>query len=118
MKEILIAFLIGCFVGLLTHARKYRTIKKPKNHKNSFYPGFLIDLAFGGIAAVVAIIVAKPSGIERIILTAIISGYMGEGYIAKMDLAKANKIKELDAKVEEKLTSDIPTPEQLAEEEK
>lgn len=85
LTKIIIAGCIGGFMGVLTHAKRNKTIKKPKNYKNTFFPGFLIDVAFGAVGAIVAILFADPNGMERVILTAILGGYAGENAITMVE---------------------------------
>jgi hypothetical protein len=87
ITKLLTAAGIGLIMGVLTHAKRNKTIKKPFNSKRTFNPGFLLDMCYGGVAAVAVVIVADPNGIERLILTSILGGYAGESIIAKLEAA-------------------------------
>lgn len=91
LENLVIAGCIGGFMGLLTHAKRNNTIKKPRNHKTTFNPGVLLDIGFGAVGAIVAILFADPNGMERIFLTAILGGYAGENAINMVEKDKALK---------------------------
>jgi hypothetical protein len=48
----MLAVEIGIVMGLLNHIKRNKTIRKPRNTKRTFDPGFLTDVAYGAIAAV------------------------------------------------------------------
>ncbi|MCM3216816.1 DUF4257 domain-containing protein [Niallia taxi] len=93
LESLVIAGCIGGFMGLLTHAKRNNTIKKPRNHKTTFNPGVLLDIGFGAVGAIVAI--ADPNGMERIFLTAILGGYAGENAINMVEKDKTLKNNEV-----------------------
>ncbi|KZE67972.1 hypothetical protein AWM68_17520 [Fictibacillus phosphorivorans] len=95
LTNLIIATMVGGFMGVLTHIKRNKTIKKPRNTKRTFDPGFLYDFAFGAVAALAVVIVADPNGLERVILTAILGGYAGEGAIAKLEASTNNSKNEL-----------------------
>ena len=111
LTKILIAAGIGSMMGVLSHAKRNNTIKKPRNTKRTFYPGFLTDMAYGALAAVAVVIVADPNGLERVILTSILGGYAGEGTIAKLEAS--NQQANIDSVKSnlEKLNESLPAPE-------
>jgi hypothetical protein len=111
LTNIIVAMLIGGFMGLLTHVTRNNTIKKPKNLKNEFKPGFLKDMAFGSTAAVAAILLTEPSGMGRIIVTSIAAGYAGEGFIAKLELNNYQHNLKNDNDIEKQLDSDVQSEE-------
>lgn len=111
LVKFLLTITIGIFMGLLTHMKRNKHIKKPKINKTSWNPGFLLDCAFGSIAAVVGVIVAAPVELERLILIAILAGYAGEGLIRKMSDAnfEGNELENMNIKAD--LTKEIKEPE-------
>ncbi|MEH6989514.1 DUF4257 domain-containing protein [Cytobacillus firmus] len=52
LTKILIAAGIGSVMGVLSHDKRNNTIKKPRNTKRTFYPGFLTDMAYGALGGV------------------------------------------------------------------
>lgn len=99
---------IGAVMGLLTHITKNKTIKKPRNTKYAFYPGFLTDCLYGAVAALAVVIVADPNGIERVILTSILAGYAGETAIAKLESQRQSENAQAVKQVESKEASKVP----------
>ncbi|MEN1970630.1 DUF4257 domain-containing protein [Lentibacillus sp. N15] len=100
--------LIGFFMGILRHSSKYKHIKLPKRNKASWNPGFLKDGLWGGIASLVAVLVASPIEFERIILLSILAGYVGESFIENIALRsleneKYNKINDTVSSLEKML---------------
>lgn len=85
-------FLIGSFMGLLTHAKRNGKIIKPHNKKRVFEYGFLLDLILGGVAAIAIVTLTEPATIEKLIFTSVLAGYSGEMIIAKLEAAKVNEI--------------------------
>lgn len=110
VTNLVITVLIGGFMGLLTHAKRNKTIIKPRSTKRTFNPGFLTDVAFGVVAAIAVVIVADPSGLERVILTAILGGYAGEGVIAKMYANNMSANQELLKGMRDNLDQELPQP--------
>ena len=107
LVELCITIMIGILMGLLTHTKRNKHIKKPKINKTSWNPGFLLDCAFGSIAALVGVIVAAPIETERLILIAILAGYAGEGLIRKMSDANLDANERINRKIKADLTKEI-----------
>lgn len=95
LTKLALSMSIGAVMGLLTHIKRNKTIKKPRNTKRTYDPGFLTDVAFGSVAALAVVIVSDPNGIERVILTAILGGYAGENAIARLEAN--NQVKNVEA---------------------
>ncbi len=116
LTNLFLALGIGSFMGLLSHVKRNKTIKKPRNTKRTFDPGFLTDVAYGAVAAIAVVIVADPNGLERIILTSILGGYAGEGAIARLEannqLKNAEAFKQVQAEEFSKLSPPENSPEQ------
>lgn len=71
--------IIGFIMGVLSHTRKYDgNIVLPKTNDGGWNPGFIIDGAYGSLASIIAVIVASPSEMERVVLLSILAGYLGE----------------------------------------
>ncbi|MDE3841064.1 hypothetical protein C0966_17525 (plasmid) [Bacillus methanolicus] len=115
LTKLIVAIGIGAFMGLLTHGKRNKTIRKPRNTKRTFYPGFLLDMAFGAMAALAVVIVADPTGMERVILTAILGGYAGEGAIAKLESSNQRNNLDLLKQVMTTENSVLPAPEEQQE---
>jgi hypothetical protein len=107
LTKLLLAAGIGSIMGLMTHAKRNKTIKKPRNSKRTFYPGFILDMGYGAVAALAVVIVADPNGIERLILTSILGGYAGDSVIAKLEAANQQHNLELLKKVMAEENSDL-----------
>ncbi|CAI9395541.1 membrane protein [Niallia circulans] len=107
LNKIILAGCIGFGMGVLTHAKRYGTIKKPRNNKLTFYPGFLLDGCFGAVGAIVTILFSDPNGTERVILTSILGGYVGENAIIKVEESlqskKESRIEEINRKINQDL---------------
>jgi Protein of unknown function (DUF4257) len=114
LTKILIGAGVGSVMAVLTHAMRHNTIKKPRNTKRTFFPGFLTDMAYGGLTAVAVVIVADPNGMEKIIVTSILGSYAGEGAIAKLEAS--NQQANIDSVKSnlEKLNETLPAPEIIA----
>ncbi|OUM90420.1 DUF4257 domain-containing protein [Parageobacillus thermoglucosidasius] len=78
-------FLIGLFMGLLTHAdRNNNKIQWPKKLKGSLNMGFVLDMFWGGIGAVVMVLLAGSTDMPRIILMGIIGGAAGQNLVMSL----------------------------------
>lgn len=105
-------FLIGSFMGLITHAKRNGKIVKPHNKKRVFEYGFLLDMIFGGVAALAFVTLTQPTGLERLILTSVLAGYGGEVIVAKLEAAKAISIvKNHFWQIEKELNAELETQE-------
>lgn len=99
-------------MGLLTHAKRNGKIIKPHNKKRVFEYGFLLDLIFGGVAAVVIVVLTEPTTLDKLIFTSVLAGYSGELIIAKLEAAKTNQIMNYHfLQIENELNSDLPIQE-------
>ncbi|RKJ17463.1 DUF4257 domain-containing protein [Butyricicoccus sp. 1XD8-22] len=99
---------IGFFMGILRHSGINGHIKLPKKNKVSWNPGFLKDGLWGGVAALVAVLIASPTAIERVILLSIFAGYLGEALIERiasksLENEKYNNINDTISKLEQSL---------------
>lgn len=110
LTKFALAMGIGAVMGLLTHIKRNKTIKKPRNTKRTYDPGFLTDVMYGAVAALAVVIVADPNGIERVILTAILGGYAGESAIARLEAN--NQVKNVEAlkQVQADQIEELPAP--------
>ncbi|HWO76698.1 MAG TPA: DUF4257 domain-containing protein [Bacillus sp. (in: firmicutes)] len=90
--SLLYGFLIGSLMGLLTHAKRNGKIIKPYNKKRVFEYGFLLDLVFGGVAAIAIVTLTDPTTVEQLIFTSVLAGYGGDTLIAKLEEAKLSDV--------------------------
>lgn len=82
--KVIVSFFIGCFVGILAHAKDNKRIKKPRNLKNYYDLGVIWDILVSGLAAVVMVLISDPSEMGRVILTSILSGWAGEKILVNL----------------------------------
>jgi len=99
--------LVGAFMGLLTHAKRNKHIKLPKINKRSWNPGFLMDLSFGAIASIAAVLVSSPSSLERSFLLALLAGYMGEKFVEGIANSNYFQNKSKEEEIKEQLNQKI-----------
>lgn len=99
-------FFIGMFLGVLAHANKNnRLIKLPHKNKTTWNPGFLLDMAWGGIGAIVLVLtLANPEEWRKGIVLAIIGGYIGQTIVDSIAQKWLNKS---DDEISDILDSDI-----------
>ncbi|WP_269919622.1 DUF4257 domain-containing protein [Caldifermentibacillus hisashii] len=77
--------IIGMLLGVLAHANKNKgLIKKPRKNKDSWNPGFLLDMLWGGVGAILMVLLAGPSDKERVYILAIIGGYLGQSIVDRI----------------------------------
>ncbi|MET3695939.1 uncharacterized protein DUF4257 [Bacillus oleivorans] len=106
--SLLYGFLIGSFMGLLTHAKRNGKIIKPYNKKRVFEYGFLLDCLFGGVAAIAIVTLTEPATLDQLIFTSVLAGYGGDTLIAKVEAAKLSEIlNQLFFQVEIELNAEI-----------
>ena len=113
LTKIVVAFVIGAFMGVLTHAKRYKTIKKPKNNRTTFYPGVLLDMAFGAVAAVAGVLIADPGNMGRLIIIAIAAGVAGENFVMKLDIDKNQHNLNNAKAIENQLDTELDEPKQI-----
>lgn len=97
--EYLYAFLIGCGMGILTHAKRNGKVVKPHNKKRVFEYGFLLDMMFGGVASLAFVTITTPPTMGQLLLTAVLAGYGGEALVAKLEAARLRTL--LDGHVQD-----------------
>lgn len=101
--KILVSLLFGSIMGIATHAKRNKLIKLPRINKTSLNPGFLLDSFFGAMASLIAVMVASPADIEKVIVIAILAGYTGENFVRKM----ADRNIEENIKKDQELLSEL-----------
>ncbi|MDQ0273373.1 DUF4257 domain-containing protein [Cytobacillus purgationiresistens] len=110
LLDLITSATIGSLMGLLAHAKRNKTIKKPRNTKRTFDPGYLTDMGYGTVAAVATVIVADPSSMERLILTSLLAGFFADGAMAKLEATNLLNNNEQFKNNQEQLNEKLPAP--------
>lgn len=95
LTKILVSIIFGGLMGILCHTKKNNgEIKKPCNNEHTIDLGFLTDMVWGIIGALVLIFISEPNDLGRVVILAIAGGYAGEGMLAHIQIyAEHNKHK-------------------------
>ncbi|WP_282156328.1 DUF4257 domain-containing protein [Cytobacillus gottheilii] len=91
VTNLVTAAIIGGFMGLINHARRNKTILKPRNNKRTFFPGYLLDVSISATAAVAAVAFSDPTDTMKLIAIAITGGFAGEGFLANLAVENQQK---------------------------
>lgn len=109
--DILFSGLIGAIMGFTFHCvRNNRTMKKPKNQKDSYYLGVYFDIATGVFGAIFMIVVIAPVSLtdpSTFLLRTIIGAAAGESILANIELKKERIISEYLRETEDTINSKI-----------
>ncbi|MFT9494371.1 MULTISPECIES: DUF4257 domain-containing protein [Bacillota] len=110
VTNLVTAVLIGGFMGLINHARRNKTILKPRNTKRTFFPGFLLDVSISAMAALAAVAFAEPVSTMKLIGIAITGGFAGEGLLANLAVENQQRNSEALKEVASIENSQLPSP--------
>lgn len=82
------------------------------NNKEPFdFTGLSLDIGYGAIGALVFVMASAPSEIERVVLTSILGGYLGENAISRIDATNLTKNTEMLKQIEAEENAELPTKE-------
>lgn len=118
LTNILFSIGIGGFMGLINHARRNKTIVKPRNTKRTFNPGFLLDVSISAMAALAAVAFAEPVTVMKVVGIAITGGFAGEGLLANLASGTQQKNSDAVKQVTSKENSELPPPDKTDNPEK
>jgi hypothetical protein len=106
----ILTVIIGALMGLLNHTKRNNNIKKPRNLKTAFDPGFQPDCLYGVVGAVITVLMGEPTEIGRVIILAIIGGQAGETAVLTADANNKKKNEEALKKVNDQINEKLPSP--------
>ena len=118
LTDLGLTILFGTIMGLLSHAKRNKTIKKPRNLKNTFFPGYLTDVGYGIAGALITVLMAEPTEIGRLIILSIIGGHAGETAVLNANASNQQKNQEALKKVNDQENEKLPSPPKIMSDEK
>ncbi|MCA1029472.1 DUF4257 domain-containing protein [Bacillus timonensis] len=96
--NLIVATVIGGFMGFLGHAKKQGRIEKPRFTKKFIYLGVFEEMIMGVMAALLIVVSTETESLFRVIFLSILAGYAGESVMRKFEIGKSEPAIEKESK--------------------
>ncbi|NYE07874.1 hypothetical protein F4694_004715 [Bacillus niacini] len=94
LNDIIFSMVIGGVVGIVGHVRKHGKIIMPRKTKRFIYLGFLEEMLFGAVAALLFLIYTAPNSMVETIFLSALAGISGDIMLTRFKALNENKEKE------------------------
>jgi hypothetical protein len=94
LNDIIFSMVIGGIVGIVGHVRKHGKIIMPRKTKRFIYLGFLEEMLFGSVAALLIMFYTTPNSMVETIFLSVLAGISGDILLTRFRALTENKEKE------------------------